>query len=89
MRTTHRPTPKAVQQALEIMRRLAEPTPRERAEMDFAAAKRKMDEAARAVIDGADNAAELGNQALDALQAAQAELERLDAESANEKRGRL
>ena len=81
MKTHYRnkPTPKAVQQALEIMRRLAEPTPRERAEMDLQHAKRLMTGAAQAVIAADPDAERLGNEAVAALHAAQAELERLDA----------
>lgn len=81
MKTKHRArpaTPAESARALETVRKLFAMTPREKAEADLRKAKALMTIAAQAVIAADPDAERLGNEAVAALQAAQAELERLD-----------
>lgn len=81
MKTKYRTRPATPQEsarALANVRALFSMTPREKAEADLRNAKAMMTTAAQAVIAGSDDAERLGNEAVVALQAAQAELERLD-----------
>ena len=75
-----RPTPQAVAQSLELMRRLCEPTPREKAEQRIRRAKADMTRAAQAVLDRDPEAPEMAERAMASLRTAQEEIERLDAD---------
>ena len=74
----------AVAQAMELMRRLCELTPREQAEARLRKAKAMMTAASEAVLSGDPEAADLGDRALIELEAARRALARLDAEAAGE-----
>jgi hypothetical protein len=71
-------TPRAVRQALEIMARIAEPTPRERAEERIRKAKVQLSTAAEAAIRGDSDAVLKGTAATTEHDAARCALRALD-----------
>lgn len=73
-----RPTPRAVAQALELMRRLGERTPREKAEARFDHAKAEFNAAAEAVLNQDVGAAQRADHALAEFNIALEALRRLD-----------
>lgn len=75
--TVNRPTPRAVQQALDLLARLAQPTERELAEARLRHAKALMSEAAAAVLGNDPRAATLGDEAHTELEAARQALARI------------
>lgn len=79
IRTQH--TKADVRRALQVFKRLAHPTERERAEDRMRRAKAGLTAAAQAVLDRHPQAAELGDHAIAKLLAARAELERLDSQA--------